>query len=560
MAIQYMFFLGGLFFFVSATAQPERIYVHFDKPFYLAGEIVHYKVWLLEPPQGIKSGVLYVEWTPPGAKTAQKQALKIKVNGAEGSFEIPYTTPDGYFGVSAYTERNLDYDPGFIFRKALPVYNDLLAPPAEKAVTEVSAIAKQPPIQARAGIRTLVTTDKTHYAPRDTVAMEIVVENENEKIGNANLSISIMEKGGWEDEIFPGEEARAVMERYQKLPNAPLGNEHETESGIRLQGMALNPLTGALVLDKHLGLYFIEDKQWRPVSTQQEKLNVELPEFYGDKTVQLVSFSPNYPLICRFNGINDKAKTAYTEVSDIKPPRTASVNRYLQRRGLLRKVESIFGAHTLSPFTSTPDASLKIDFDRRYWMKDYKNMETVEDFFREAVLISHKRELKQGKTIQLTNTDSEGNELYKFPPIYLVDDVFLEDEERILQIPLNEIERIDLLASKSNMTKQGLDLFITLRGIVSIHRKPGLPPFLPAGNKLFIVHGFLQPIPFVILQTDHRTPDFRAALYWNGSIRTDANGKARIVFPASDAAAGFNTRVVGVTDAGKVFETTGQNN
>lgn len=106
-----------------ARANPEKVYLHFDKEAYAVGETVWFKGYVTAAaplPTDSLSRVLYVDVIGPGEQVLAHQALAVRGGGAPGSYALPATLPEGLYTVRAYTNwmRNA---PDYLFTRVLPV-------------------------------------------------------------------------------------------------------------------------------------------------------------------------------------------------------------------------------------------------------------------------------------------------------------------------------------------------------------------------------------------------------------------------------------------------------
>ncbi len=106
-----------------ATGFPqEKIYIHYDKSSYNAGELIYFKAYIAE---GINasdiSKTLYVDITDSTGRLMQHQILPVEQAGAFGSFEIPYKYTAQRIGIKAYTRWMLNFDSGFIYQKDIRI-------------------------------------------------------------------------------------------------------------------------------------------------------------------------------------------------------------------------------------------------------------------------------------------------------------------------------------------------------------------------------------------------------------------------------------------------------
>lgn len=125
--------------YLATNFPQEKIYIHYDKSSYNAGEFIYFKAYLSE---GINasaiSKTLYVDFTDSAGKLMQHQVLPIEQAGAYGSFEIPYKYTAERIGIKVYTRWMLNFDSSFLYQKDIKISQTKKlkkAPPAQQAVS-----------------------------------------------------------------------------------------------------------------------------------------------------------------------------------------------------------------------------------------------------------------------------------------------------------------------------------------------------------------------------------------------------------------------------------------
>jgi len=102
----------------------EKTYLHFDKPYYVAGDTIYFKAYVTlgekHQPSGL-SGVLHVDLINTIGKIDQSIKLQISNGLTWGDFALPDSLPKGDYRVRAYTQwmRN-EGDDGY-FNQTIPV-------------------------------------------------------------------------------------------------------------------------------------------------------------------------------------------------------------------------------------------------------------------------------------------------------------------------------------------------------------------------------------------------------------------------------------------------------
>jgi hypothetical protein len=109
---------------VLATQHPsEKIYIHFDKEYYLAGETIWFKAYLYSDgkPSGMSTN-LYLQFTDNKGKIIFNQKYPASGAVAKGNIDIPDSLTQGNYYIRAFTAGMLNYDEAFIYKKNIFVF------------------------------------------------------------------------------------------------------------------------------------------------------------------------------------------------------------------------------------------------------------------------------------------------------------------------------------------------------------------------------------------------------------------------------------------------------
>ena len=107
-------------------APEEKAYLHFDKPYYMAGETVWFKAYLFDAAQhGIDSvsRILYVDLVQPEKGTILKHlTLKCTSGTTNGEIKLDEKLPEGVYTLRAYTQYMRNFSDDFFFKKELKIW------------------------------------------------------------------------------------------------------------------------------------------------------------------------------------------------------------------------------------------------------------------------------------------------------------------------------------------------------------------------------------------------------------------------------------------------------
>lgn len=104
----------------------EKLYVHTDKSFYTAGEILWFKIYRLTDSvsnAALSSKVAYVDILDEQNAAIAKAKISLDEKGGDGSIELPLTLASGYYRFRAYTAWMKNFGPEGFFQKKITLVN-----------------------------------------------------------------------------------------------------------------------------------------------------------------------------------------------------------------------------------------------------------------------------------------------------------------------------------------------------------------------------------------------------------------------------------------------------
>jgi hypothetical protein len=127
-----------------ATQDPrEKIYIQYDKEYYVAGETIWFKVYLYSDgkPGGMSSN-LYIKFTDSKGQVILNKQYPVLGAVARGNIDIPDSLSQGNYYIRAFTTGMLNYDEAFIYTKNIFVLN-----PSVMKIARVPEESKQVSLQ-----------------------------------------------------------------------------------------------------------------------------------------------------------------------------------------------------------------------------------------------------------------------------------------------------------------------------------------------------------------------------------------------------------------------------
>jgi hypothetical protein len=109
---------------LSAQAPGEKVYIHYDKDYYVAGETMWLKAYLYSDgkPSGASNN-LYIQVINSKGVLIDSKRYPIMGAVAKGNIDIPDTLPQGNYYVRVFTPQMLNDDEAFIYKKAVYIFN-----------------------------------------------------------------------------------------------------------------------------------------------------------------------------------------------------------------------------------------------------------------------------------------------------------------------------------------------------------------------------------------------------------------------------------------------------
>ena len=220
-------------------------------------------------------------------------------------------------------------------------------------------------------------------------------------------------------------------------------------------------------------------------------------------------------------------------------------SRFAAAEGPVAMVSVADSVRPVSPIYKKADDVIKLD--------DYTLFPTMEEVIRDIVpwgLLTH----RNGKTgFRVLNFETKM--YFKRSPLFLIDNAPVRSIDPVLTLDPAAVHTIECVRSSVGRGQFGE---IGFNGIFSVFTKAGdYYPSNEPGLFVFPVRGYQAVREFYM--PDHtdparnrRQPDFRDFLYWNPSVRTNANGQATVSFHASDDLTSWRAVAEGISETGKV--------
>ena len=181
-----------------------------------------------------------------------------------------------------------------------------------------------------------------------------------------------------------------------------------------------------------------------------------------------------------------------------------------------------------------------------YKIEEYVQFKNIAELFDEAVEPVTLKKTKAGMESRIVSRQAKN--YFTNSPLYIVDGKPTFDNKVVLSLPLEQIDRIEVFNTAEHLQKFSL---MGRDGVIAIYTKTNnldlqnLSDSVVPFDGLFAGREFYQsPLQSPANAT---VPAFRPRLYWKSDIQTDASGKARITFKNADDITRYRIVVEGIT-------------
>ena len=526
----------------------EKVFVHFNTSFLLAGEYLYYKIYVLDHQTlvpGDLSSVAYVELRGKDGEVIFRHKIALENGTGEGDFFISTNVPSGNYKLFGYTRWMLNGELNTFFQADLVIVNPytknneaLLASVDE----EGSAGTIKGPLKSTS--TTANSNSKNHptYGKRERVALNLDGMQELDPKGNYSVSIRKLHN-------------IQVPKMVVSEDISGKGKSFRIELGERFY---LPELRGELFSGK---LRSANGNQQTSVENKKVALSIPGQNFIlkiartnadGEFFFNVENQNLSEEVILQ---VLDEEKRKFEIVIDPHPELqiadldygnfqlTRDMEDLLVEESIYNQIEN--GYFSIKPDTlKLPEQELPFYGKRMltYDLDDYTRFNTLKETFVEIV-----REITtSGDMLRIRGYNSLVDS--RMPPLLIVDGVIIQDHSEIINFPARRIQSIGVLRDKYFY---GPEVFHGIINVETIEKD-----FLEKTGKDFFKTNLMRPQPekeyfqqrYSEGEKNKRIPDFRRQLLWNPVF--DPEGRS-IEFYTSDVEGEYEIVLEGFTSAGK---------
>lgn len=122
-----------------AAIPNEKLYIHYDKEYYVAGETIYFKAYLYSDgkPSGLSNN-LFLQLTDEKGKVVSTKKFPVLGAVSKGSISLPDTLPQGNYYIRSLTPVMFNEEEDFIYRKNIFVFRPGSSTPSSNSAQTVS--------------------------------------------------------------------------------------------------------------------------------------------------------------------------------------------------------------------------------------------------------------------------------------------------------------------------------------------------------------------------------------------------------------------------------------
>jgi hypothetical protein len=534
----------------------EKIFVHLDKSVYVAGENIHYKVYVVNgkfPLQVPESKILYFVLSEHNNGKQLLWRINLNKSTLHGSYQLPESMNAGVYELAAYTNLIRESIPENIFSQELLILNlaketpDSIYMPVSNAATDsqimtVTIPDNQPDIRLQAS--------KSVYRTNDKVVLEITVDN-LQVIDTANLSLSVTNETPFSG-ILHNTSIIEQFNRYKEINGNPCLNGLENYAYI-LNGRVLNKNDGSPVKDARILLAVVDSTSPQIMYSAADSkgyFRLYLNQFYDNKEIilQLADKAENSDILWDI----EKKSIPYSGSSDMSVPLSAEQVAFLNQAKDIRLIEIVYTEGTIRE--KVPETMLGVNYfacpDIIIVLADYTELVNFKEITVNLIPVIKLKNSKDNYYIQAFNVSegalSENN-------LILLNGVPFRDINYIATLGTRDIQRIEIINS-NRFLAGGL----TYDAVISIYTHDVKIPETYIKNHTMVLQNTVAATDeeneineyVAPAQSRSHLPDFRNNLYWNPDLKVCGNNKVTVEFTTSRLAGKFDAKIQGITSSG----------
>ena len=529
-------FVSGAIFHGNTEIENNSFFIHLDKPFYITGDVIWYKLYYPKG-QALQERTVAIKGILINSEGQIVERFFHKTSNADyltGHINIPYNYKSGPYRLLFNSNITTEDNEITLSEVMVPIYNDL--EPFESSLSSSGKKQNEEAIDL-SELRLDVTLGKSTFSARDLINATIEIKDLNGNPVNADYSVSVIDK----NIIMANPESYTSVAKGEELPIAAISG---LPQDIYLKGTIYRedetPMQANVI-----GAY--ASKQNRIHYTKSKEnggFTLELPDFYAQQTIQFLPYEKEakdikVKLSSDFIPKKEPIEIVYN------PQIIQQLTNSQERKKMSQYYESLTTEIDLQEYANEIQ-ELKPNFE--FDISKYEKFDRIFDFFSELITPLSFKKNKGVYSASMTNPKSRYAVTSKLSgnPLFIIDGKATRNADFIAKVSMSNIESVEIFYAPNELRKQFN--ILGLSGVVKINTI--IPQFdLPEADKedVFNVEGLQQIgnfIPFDPNTVDAQLPNFVTTQYWNPHLKTEQSGKGAFSFHQSDDKGAFSIVVV----------------
>lgn len=521
----FLLILLGLVMAPVLRAQSAAVsQVHVDRPFYVNGEVIWYKLYLPASMTNQRFTVRMDVVNDRGERIDYVHLSSTVGRTVDGYYAIPYDAREGWYQLRfmAWIEELAAEEA--IGSVRIPIYNDLSDGPGVELTEEARYRGATEGTPARLKVDIEMLTPNPQPGDRVRARLRVTDLAGQPIVGSASVAVTDRALTQTDDWFRGTVFTRQFFPRYTGMAK-----------GIVLTG-AIEQENGAPFLNPVLSAWSDAQQQvfYAKTNVESGQFSLELPDFTGPQEVQFMEIRQDSLAVDL-----EPAGTPFQE----QLPVNDLVRRYQELSALRKRIYQLDNQteYLLSKERSLPEAAV-LTPNESVSFTDYEQFKDVYTFFRE---VRTTLEFSQRGGLYTARMYNPAIDKYNpGPPVFILDGKLTRDADYIGRLPTSELERVDIYYRQRDLLRQ----FSALGnyGVVVITSIDGNLE-VPASEMADIrtINGYQPPAEFPVLDpADRVLPLLRPTLLWDPQVAIGADGTAEFEWIQTDDISTFRIEVL----------------
>lgn len=525
---------------ITSNAQTlhENAWVNTDKNFYVAGELLWFKLYI-QPAHLSKLAFIEIISKDKDQQPITRARIALNNGSGSGSFQLPFSVRSGNYILRAYTNWMKNDGPASFYEKELTILNPLrdvapatIATPIAAAATPIASPTTTTPSTAP---RLTIHTNALTFPPRTKVSVEIISQTSDGKPLPIDGSMSVILLDSLQS-IDIDEQTNQLSQTQTNPTSQPEALFKPEYAGMLITGKITDKRTGQPAPNVTAWLSAPSNYFHLATATSDNDGNIEwdLGLLYGTTELVVQTNGPanknpyRVDILSPYSTAPIQTNTASTS---IPTPQTtllqhsiAAQTQNAYRPDLRQHYTALAAPEDTTAFYGRPD--------KRFMLDDYTRFQTMEEVMREYAKETRIRNRNGDFSIYL-QSDQANQMFFDNSPLILMDGMPVKDFNNIIHFDPLKIRKMEVVGKRYYL---GDTLY---NGIISYSTYQGDLAGFPLDSSAFIQeYDGIQPhrefySPTYEPDTTQRIPDLRNVLYWDPNIKTE-KGKQTVDFFTSD--------------------------